>query len=131
MIKWTKEMLESEGYVIENAKIESVDLSMADHGCLCLELHLHGEGWGCCYGGYVLGHGYVGADDDFFRGSTQGTESIMRIMDVVGCSRFNQMAGKYVRVATKGTGSSIIKIIGNIIEDHWFDAGSFYNAEKD
>lgn len=130
MKKWTLEELEENGYKIENAEIESVDLSMADHGCLCLSMALKGYGWGCVYGGYALGRGYLGCKDDFFDGSAQGMESIIRIMDTVGCERFNDMSGKIIRVATKGWGSSI-KIIGNVIEDKWFDAETFYKSEKE
>lgn len=130
MRKWTKEELEEAGYKIENAKISNVDLSMSDHGVLCLSMGLDGSRWGCVYGGYVLGHGYLGCDDDYFNGSKQGIESIMRIMDVVGCSEFNSMKNKIIRVATKGWGDSI-KIIGNVIEDKWFDAESFYSRYED
>jgi hypothetical protein len=63
MNNWNQKSLENAGYKIENAKITFVDLSMADHGCLTLSLCLEGEGWGCMYGGYVLGTGYVGADE--------------------------------------------------------------------
>lgn len=34
MKKWTKQLLEESGYEIENAQIESVRLTMADHGVL-------------------------------------------------------------------------------------------------
>ena len=60
-----KQLIES-GYGIENALITNVDLSMADHGCLTLAMTLEGGGWGVVYGGYCLGNGYLGADDDFF-----------------------------------------------------------------
>ena len=98
---------------------------MADHGCLTLRMVLDGGGWGCVYGGYVLGKGYVDADDDFFEGSEQGMESIIRIMDVVGSHTFNGMEGEIIRVATKGLGSPV-KIIGNALKEKWFDAESFY-----
>lgn len=128
-MKWTEDKLKTiGGYEIKNAKIKNVDLSMADHGCLTLSLVLDGGGWCCVYGGYVLGNGYVGAKD--FKGSAAGMESIMRIMDVVGCECFNDMKGKVVRVATKGWGDSI-KIIGNVIEDKWFDIKSFFESVKE
>lgn len=129
MKKWTKEELINEGYEISNALIKSVDLSMADHGCVSLELVLDGAGWGCCYGGYILGKGYVGAKDEFIEGSAAGMEYIIRIMDTVECERFNDLKGKYVRVATKGWGSSV-NIIGNIIKDKWFDQESFFHDAK-
>lgn len=112
---------------IENAKITSVDLSMEDHGVLTLRLVLEGAGWGTVLGGYVMGHGYVGADE--FSGSPKGIEEIMRIMDTVGVSKFNDMKGKYVRVVLGSWGDSITKI-GNIIEDKWFDYKEFYRADS-
>jgi hypothetical protein len=127
MIELTKESLENAGYKIENAKITFVDLSMADHGCLTLSLCLEGEGWGCMYGGYVLGTGYVGADE--FEGSAIGMESIMRIMDTVGCDTFNDMKGEYVRAAVKGWGDRV-QIIGHITKDKWFDQESFFKEKK-
>ncbi len=118
------------GYTIENALIEKVDLSMADHGCLTLAMTLQGEGWGVTYGGYCLGKGYLGADDDFFDGSAAGMEYLMRIMDTVGVERFQDLKGKYVRVATRGWGDQV-KIIGNILKDKWFDAETFFTDKKE
>ena len=40
------------------------------------------------------------------------------------------LKGKYVRVATKGWVNPI-KIIGNLIEDRWFDYESFYRDKED
>ena len=129
MKKYTQEQLIESGYSIENALITNVDLSMADHGCLTLAMTLEGSGWGVVYGGYCLGKGYLGADDDFFDGSAAGMEYLMRIMDTVGVEKFQDLKGKYIRVATKGWGSSV-KIIGNIIKDKWFDAETFF-ADKE
>ena len=112
---------------IANAKIDSVDLSMSDHGVLVLDMHLTGNSWGTIYGGYSLGYGYVGADS--FEGSAKGMESIMRIMDTVGVDRFQDLRGKYVRTIYPGNGNPV-KIIGNIIEDKWFDIESFYKKEE-
>ena len=129
MKKYTQEQLTEAGYSIENALITNVDLSMADHGCLTLAMTLEGGGWGVVYGGYCLGKGYLGADDDFFDGSAAGMEYLIRIMDTVGVEKFQDLKGKYVRVANKGWGSSV-KIIGNIIKDKWFDTETFF-ADKE
>ena len=129
MKKYTQEQLIESGYSIENALITNVDLSMADHGCLTLAMTLEGSGWGVVYGGYCLGKGYLGADDDFFDGSAAGMEYLMRIMDTVGVEKFQDLKGKYVRVANKRWGSSV-KIIGNIIKDKWFDTETFF-ADKE
>lgn len=130
MKKYTQEQLIESGYRIENALITNVDLSMADHGCLTLAMTLEGGGWGVVYGGYCLGKGYLGADDDFFDGSAAGMEYLMRIMDTVGVEKFQDLKGKYVRVAAKGWGNSV-KIIGNIINDKWFDAETFFADNKE
>jgi hypothetical protein len=111
---------------IENARIVNVDLSMADHGVLCLALVLEGNGWGVTFGGRVLGKGYVGAKE--FSGGPKGIEEIMRIMDVVGVSKFNDLKNKYVRVVIGNWGDTISKI-GNIIQDKWFDYKEFYSDE--
>lgn len=124
MINWYETLLKEKGYRIGNSLIESVDLSMEDYGCLTIALCLSGQ-VDDCFGGFLLGKGYLGADDNFWEGSAAGLESIMRIMDVVGVARFQDLKGKYVRVAYK-PGSSI-KIIGHITKEKWFDAESFFN----
>lgn len=112
---------------IKNARIIYVDLSMADHGCFTLRIgiqfdqHVHTE-----IGGYVLGHGFVGAD--IFEGSPKGIEEIMRIMDVVGVSRFSELTGKYIRIIDEGWNKPVKKF-GNIMEDKWFDYDEFYKKE--
>lgn len=130
MKNYTYEQLTEAGYSIENALITNVDLSMADHGCLTLAMTLEGSGWGVVYGGYCLGKGYLGAADDFFDGSAAGMEYLIRIMDTVGVEKFQDLKGKYIRVATKGWGDPV-KIIGNIIKDKWFDAETFFVDHKE
>ena len=127
MKNYTYDELIKSGYKIENALIAKVDLSMADHGYLTLAMVLKGDYWGTVYGGYILGYGYLGSDD--FNGSARGIESIMRIMDTVGVERFQDLKDKYVRVAVT-TGSGPITIIGNIIEDKWFDIETFFKDKE-
>ena len=110
-----------------NAKISSVTLSMADHGCLTFGLVMKGEGWGQMFGGWCLGHGYLGAKT--FEGSAFGLECLMRIMDAIGVERWEDLEGKYCRIRRDRGG--IIVAIGNIITDHWFDVREFFeNADK-
>lgn len=104
--------------MIENAKIISADISMEDHGVLCTYLTVEGNGWGVTLGGYVIGKGYLGAKE--FIGYSKGTEEIMRIMDTVGVSNWNDIAGKYIRVELGSLGETIHKF-GHIIEDKWYD----------
>lgn len=131
MKKYTAKELINEGYTLENALIKNVSLSSTDYCCLTLNMDLEGGGWLCSYGGYCLGKIYPNSyEKDTYEGSAAGMEAIMRIMDVVGVSRLEDMQGKYVRVATKGWGSTI-KIIGNIVSDRWFDYETFFTDEKE
>ena len=109
---------------IENAKITNVSLSMRGHGVLTFYLTVEGAGWGCNVGGYVIGKGYLGADT--FEGSAKGIEAMMRIMDTVGVDRWEDLAGKYVRIESEGWGGIIHKI-GNVIKDKWFDMKEFFS----
>ena len=127
MKKWTEAELIAEGYMIRNAKIYDADLDMSDHGCIALRMPIEGCGFGCVLGGECLGHGYLGAKE--FDSYEKSLEYIMRIMDVVGVERFNDLQDKYIRVVTKGWGG-YIKIIGNLINDKWFDMGSFFDKGK-
>ena len=128
MKEWTQKELEEAGYKIENVQISRVDLSMADYGVLTLEMPITGNGWGCVYGGRVIGQGYLGAKE--FKGTPMGIEYIMRIMDIVGVEKFNEMRGKYIRVARTRWGDPI-RIIGNLIKDRWFDADRFFENTKE
>ena len=76
---------------------------------------------------YCIGHGYLGADH--FDGSAKGMESIARVMDTVGVSRWEDLPGKYVRVADVGWGTTITKF-GNILEDKWFDCREFFSKKE-
>lgn len=112
---------------IVNAKIESVTLSMMDHGCLTYGLAIQSGCAGCVYGGICIGHGYLGSDH--FEASAKGLEAMMRIMDVVGVERWEDLKGKYIRFVDPGLGGTVDSI-GNIIEDKWFNQREFF-SEKD
>lgn len=117
---------------IVNAKIVNTSISMADHGCLTFFLSLKGDHWGLNYGGYCIGYGYLDSDN-FTAENGSGLVAMMRIMDVVGVPRWEELVGKYIRIVDEGQNIRITKI-GNIIEDKWFDIDDFfknYNKEKD
>ena len=131
MKKWTEKELIESGYTIQNAKITNADLSTESYCCCDFPIALDGDGWGVVYGGYVLGKGgtsYKNIED--IEGSEMGMKAVLTIMHVVGVDSLNDMTCKYVRVATKGWGDTV-KIIGNIIEDEWFDYGTFFKEEDE
>ena len=56
-------------------------------------------------------------------------ESIARIMDTVGVTKLSDLEGRYIRTAVAE--DRRLKIIGNIINDKWFDIESFFkDAQK-
>lgn len=112
---------------ILNAKITDVTISMADHGCLTFFVTLNCGGWGVSIGGYAIGHGYLGADN--FDACGDGLEAMMRIMNVVGVERWEDLKGQYVRVKSNGLGSTIHNI-GNVLKDEWFDLKKFFEDKK-
>lgn len=111
---------------ILNAKITSTSITMADHGCLTFWVTIDGGGWGVSIGGYSIGHGYLGADE--FDGYGPGLEAMMRIMDVVGVDKWEDLKDKYIRVESNGWGKHITKI-GNVIHDQWFDIDEFFKSK--
>lgn len=122
--EWRNEGMQN-GEIV-NALIENVSLSMADHGVLYYYLTLKMNGCGCSYGGRIIGKGYLGAKE--FQGYEKGTEALMRIMDVVGVEKWEDMKGRYVRVELPGWGG-IVDRIGNIIEDKWFSQEEFFGGD--
>ncbi len=111
---------------IINAKIRYVSISMADHGVLTFNLGLDLGASFCCFGGYVIGHGYLDAKE--FDATDKGLTAMMKIMDVVGVEKWEDLEGKYCRVKSDGWGSSI-KIIGNIMDDKWFNIEEHFKGE--
>lgn len=112
---------------IKNAKIKSVSISMADHGCLTFWLNLKLPGGFCGYGGYCIGHGYLGSEN--FDATDKGLTAMMKIMDTIGVEKWEDLADKYCRVKTDGWGSSI-STIGNIMEDRWFDLEEHFKSKE-
>lgn len=91
---------------IENAKITGTKISMEDHGCLTFDLVVEGKGWGCCIGGYAIGHGYL--NSDYWDATGAGLVAMMKIMNTVGVSKWEDLKGKHIRVESEGWGKIIV-----------------------
>lgn len=112
---------------ILNAKIESVSLCF-QNGILTFYLGLAiQDGGGCCFGGYALDE-YDKAEDRRLPISL-GLECLEEIMRTVGVSSWENLRDKYLRVVDRGIGESIA-VIGNIMEDKWFDIEEFFGKAK-
>ena len=53
---------------------------------------------------------------------------MMRIMDIVGVDKWEDLKDKYIRVESNGWGGTIKKI-GHITDDKWFDIDEFFKSK--
>lgn len=113
---------------IENARIKDTMLGVEDHGILTAYVHLEGDGWGVGFGGYAMDSW----DQSKKRrlGTAFGTEYILRLLDVIGVSKWEDLKGKYCRVETEGLGGGARRI-GHITKDKWFDPKALAEEFKD
>lgn len=108
-----------------NAKITGTTITMADHGCLTFYIFVEAGGLSGGLGGYCIGNGYVGSKD--FSASSNGLEAMMRIMDVVGVDKWEDLKNKYCRVKYENLAKGFNEI-GNIINDKWFNLKDFFSS---
>lgn len=102
---------------VENARIESTRLGTEDHGIFTAYLICVSDGTGQGFGGYSLDT----YDTNLKRrvGSGWGMEHIARIIDVLRAGTWEQLRGRYLRIA-RHVGSHSIVAIGHIVEDRWY-----------
>ena len=104
---------------IKNAKITSTALGYEDHGILTFYIYVDCGGSGQGFGGYALDKW---SEDDNDRVPTEHAgQAIKNILGVVGVDKWEDLAGKNIRV--KG-GFNGISEIGNLLEDRWFNPES-------
>ena len=112
-------MIKKEKEQIVNAQIKRTDLGPGETCGFTLNLTLDiQDGYGVIVGGVVLDT-YDKKKDERV-GTTYGMNVIMRVMEVVGVRRWEDLEGKYIRVVSGGIGSSVTKI-GNLMKDDWID----------
>ena len=116
MKEWTEEHLLLEGYEIKNAMIVEADIK-EDLGNYSFTMNIKGDTWGCNLPSAALCiyNGNIHSD---------GLEHMCRMMKVLGIHSLSHAEGTYVRIARKPR--DYVKIVGNILEDKWFDIGTFY-----
>lgn len=100
---------------ISNAVIESTSISIEDHGVLTAWLFLEFGGSGCGFGGYCLGKRRGGNLSD----KNYAGEFLVRVLNVVGYEKWENLKGKPLRALHTGLGGGILAI-GNYLKDEWF-----------
>ncbi|MBO5384532.1 MAG: hypothetical protein J6A30_09555 [Ruminococcus sp.] len=111
-----------------NVKITGTSITMSDRGCLTFYVTVEGASMGCNLGGYCIGHGYLGSEE-FRAEKGSGLVAMMNIMNVVGVERWEDLKGKYCRIASNGYGQTVDEI-GNLIEDKWFNLRKFFEGQQ-
>ena len=101
---------------VENAIIRSVTLGDDEHGGLTAFLHLEFHCSGCGFGGYRLG---LLSRSNLAKEGNYCAEFVVRCLNTVGATRWEDLAGKPVRVLHEGIGGTVIAI-GHYLEDKWF-----------
>jgi hypothetical protein len=109
-----------------NARIASTTLGIEDHGIMTFFVHLEwpGAGQGC--GGFALDRPKNPNDYSAERvGHGPAIVAIRKILETVGVDNWEDLKGKLIRAKVDRLGSSRTPIIGNILEDRWFDLKEF------
>lgn len=100
----------------KNAQISHTMLGYEDHGILTAMIYLNYGGSGQGFGGYSLDR-YSKERECRIEDKACGF-FIRRILEVVGVSKWEELASKYIRVKAD---SSKVYAIGNLLEDKWFN----------
>jgi hypothetical protein len=97
----------------EIMQIESTSLTREDHGIFTAYLHCKGGSTGVSVGGYCLDTPVKDEDGKFLHreggkflhreGTGYGLDHIIRIMETIGVSRWENLPGKHVVVLFEGT----------------------------
>lgn len=99
---------------IRNAIIKSACITADDHGLLSAWLNLDYGDSGQGFGGYML---YLPKSFGHHELKSVAGHFIWRCMEIAGVTRWEDLAGKPIRVRTSRSG---IEAIGHIVKDDWF-----------
>lgn len=107
---------------VQNAIIESVEITNDDHGCLSAWLYLNYGGSGQGFGGYAL---YWPESFDHHKVESVAGHFIFKCMEIAGVNKWSRIVGKTIRVKCD---HSKIHAIGHIVEDKWFSPAEDFKS---
>lgn len=96
---------EGKTYGGQIATIDSTALGSPDHGIVSAYLHTKWNGGGIGVGGYCLDEPLKDDGGKFIKraGTAYGLDHLMRIMETVGVSKWEDLPGRHVIVLFEGT----------------------------
>ena len=109
---------------IKNAVIDNIMLGVEDHGILTFYLSLDYGSGNQDFGGYEL--------DTYNKikkkrvGHRACSDFILKILEVVGVKKWEELRGQYIRVDAE---YNKIHGIGNILKDKWFYPEDYFNKK--
>lgn len=115
--------------MINNAVIESAEITTNERGLLDCWLMLDYGGSGQGFGGFAL---YLPKSFSHHRLESPAGHHIFRIMEVAGVTDWSKLKGRTIRVRTDSESDlgGSIEAIGHIVKDDWFCPSEDYSALK-
>jgi|SRR6185436_2271677 len=105
---------------VKNAKIQGTSLGYEDHGIFTFNIQLDYGGSGQGTGGYCMD---TFSPEKAKRIPTMyGMALIMRILEVVGVDKWEDIPGKHIRVRAT---YCKVEAIGNLLKEDWLDFEKF------
>lgn len=109
----------------KNAVIKSARIDTGDRGLLTAWLDLDYGGSGQGFGGYAL---YLPKSFSHHAMLSHAGHFLFRVMEIAGVDRWDQLAGKTIRVRARRTG---VEAIGHIVNDDWFCPRDDFSTPSD
>ena len=117
---------------IVNARISSTQFGINDHGIMDFWIFLDWQGGGQGIGRFCLDGPNPDKEKNDRIGWGPAITAIRKILEVVGVTKWEDMKGQLVRAKiVNRLGSSVSPIIGNILNDEWFDVRDFFQKAQE